>query len=133
MTTNMPMTRDGILPEMDENSLLAEIKSGIMKMQQQMQSTYSDLGQTTISGFSKDQTVEIIMTATYELRDINFTPRAFADDNGKFSQTELKRRLVEAWKDLGVKIQQTTQAKTLELLKGMDIPDDLKNISLPKE
>jgi DNA-binding protein YbaB len=126
--TNMPMTREG-LPQMDENSLLTEIKNSIMAMQNQMQETYTRLGELKVSGKSHDDTIEIIMTATYNFEDIKISPRAFADTAGKFSQKEFEFRLREAWKDLSEKIQKTTQAKTMELLKNMDIPADIRNIS----
>lgn len=126
---NMPMSRDG-MPQMDENSLLAEIKNSILTMQQQMQDTYAHLGQIKVSGKSHDETIEIVMTATYQFEDIKINPRAFADANGKFSQKEFEWRLREAWKDLSDKIQKTTQNKTIELLQSMNIPEDIKNISL---
>ena len=37
---NMPMSREG-MPQMDEASLLSEIKNSILAMQQQMQETYA--------------------------------------------------------------------------------------------
>ncbi len=129
---NMPMNREG-RSDMDENSLLAEIKNSIVAMQQQMQATYARLGETKVSGKSNDGLVEIIMTATYQFEDIKINPRAFADANGKFSQKEFEYRLREAWKDLSEKIQKTTQSKTIELLQTMDIPEDIKNISLEEE
>lgn len=129
---NMPMTREG-MPSMDENSLLAEIKSSIVAMQQQMQETYARLGETKVSGKSHDELIEIVMTATYQFEDIKINPRAFADANGKFSQKEFEWRLREAWKDLSEKIQKTTQSKTVELLQSMNIPEDIKNISMEDE
>lgn len=127
--SNLPMSREGI-PQMDETSLLAEIKTSILNMQQQMQDTYSNLSKTDVVGVSPDGTIKIIMTATYTLKDIEINPSALAGANGKFSLAEFKERLVAAWKDLGEKIQKTTQNKTLELLQTMNIPDDIKNISL---
>ncbi len=126
---NMPMSRDG-MPQMDEASLLSEIKNSILAMQQQMQETYARLGEMKISGKSHDETIEIIMTATYQFEDIKINPRAFADAAGKFSQKEFEWRLREAWKNLSEKIQKTTQSKTIELLQSMNIPDDIKNITL---
>lgn len=129
---NMPMTREG-MPQMDENSLLSEIKSSILAMQQQMQDTYARLGELKISGKSHDETIEIIMTATYQFEDIKINPRAFASADGKFSQKEFEWRLREAWKDLSEKIQKATQSKTVELLQSMNIPEDIKNINLEDE
>ncbi len=130
--TNMPMSREG-MPSMDENSLLTEIKNSIIAMQQQMQDTYAKLGETKVNGKSKDGLIEIIMTATYQFEDIKILPRAFADAAGKFSQKEFEYRLKEAWKDLSERIQKTTQSKTVELLQSMNIPEDIKNISLEDE
>lgn len=129
---NMPMSREG-MPEMDENSLLSEIKNSIVAMQQQMQQTYARLGETKVKGASRDGLVEIVMTATYQFDDIKINPRAFADAAGKFSQKEFEWRLREAWKDLSEKIQKTTQEKTVELLQGMNIPEDIRNIAVDGE
>lgn len=126
--SNIPMTREG-LPQMDENSLLTEIKNSILAMQNKMQEAYTHLGGLKISGKSHDGTIEIIMTATYNFEDIKISPRAFADAAGKFSQKEFEVRLREAWKDLSEKIQKTTQNKTMELLKNMDIPPDIRKLS----
>src|ERR1700722_4111122 len=126
---NAPMTREG-MPAMDEGSLLTEIKNSIMAMQQQMQSTYAHLGETKVSGKSRDGLIEIVMTATYQFEDIIFTQRALGDANGKYSLNEFKERIKEAWRDLSDKIQKTTQSKTMELLQSMNIPEDIKKISL---
>lgn len=129
---NMPMTREG-MPAMDENSLLAEIKNSILNMQQQMQDTYARLGETKVSGKSRDGLIEIVMSATYQFEDILINPRALADANGKYNLNEFKERIKDAWKDLSEKIQKTTQSKTVELLQSMNIPDDIKNITLDDE
>jgi DNA-binding protein YbaB len=129
---NAPMTREG-MPTMDEGSLLSEIKNSIMAMQQQMQNTYAQLGETEVNGKSRDGLVEIVMTATYQFKDINFTQRALGDANGKYSLNDFKERIKEAWRDLSDKIQKTTQNKTIELLQGMNIPEDIKKISLEEE
>lgn len=131
--SNMPMTREGMPTDLDENTLLAEIKNSIVAMQQQMQDTYAKLGETKVSGKSNDGLIEIVMTATYQFEDIKINPRAFADAAGKFSQKEFEFRLREAWKNLSEKIQKTTQSKTVELLQSMNIPEDIKNISLEDE
>jgi DNA-binding protein YbaB len=112
----------------DDNRLLDDIKSSIMDMQTQMQSTYTNLADLKLSGESHDKTVRIIMTATYTFEDIEFDERALSG-----GVREFKWRVREAWKDLSEQIQKTTQAKTMELLQGMQIPDEIKNISAPKE
>lgn len=109
---------------MSEDKLLDDIKSSIMDMQSQMQSTYSNLADLKLIGESHDKTVRIVMTATYTFEDIEFDERALAG-----GVREFKWRVREAWKDLSEKIQKTTQAKTMELLQGMQIPDEIRNIS----
>ncbi len=131
-SNNMPMTREG-LPDMDENSLLAEIKNSIVAMQQQMQDTYARLGETKVSGKSRDGLSEIIMSATYQFEDIVINPLALGDANGKYSLNNFKDRIKDAWRDLSEKIQNTTQSKTVQMLQKMNIPEDIKNISLDEE
>ncbi len=115
------------MADQDEN-LLSEIKSSITDMQSQMQSTYSNLADIKLSGESSDGTVKITMTATYTFEDIEFDERALQG-----GVKEFKWRIREAWKNLSDKIQETTQAKTVELLQGMNIPDDIRNLSVDEE
>lgn len=107
------------------NDLLDEIKNSIAEMQQHMQKTYTNLSDLKLSGESNDKTVKIIMTATYQFEDIEFDERAFQGGIKEF-----KWRLREAWKALAENIQKTTQEKTVELLKGMQIPEDIRKISM---
>ncbi len=115
-------------PSNNDDHLLDEIKSSITDMQSQMQTTYSDLSDIKLSGESSDKTVRITMTATYSFEDIEFDERALQG-----GVKEFKWRIREAWKDLSDKIQETTQAKTVELLQGMNIPDDIRNLSIEDE
>lgn len=108
----------------DENKLLDDIKKSIMDMQNQMQSTYSQLSSKKLVGESHDGSVKIIMSATYSFEDIDFNEQAL-----KGGIKEFKWRIREAWKDLSEKIQQTTQEETMQLLQGMQIPDEIKNIT----
>ncbi len=108
---------------MSDNALLDEIKSSIMDMQSQMQDTYSSLSDTKLVGESHDKTVKIIMTAAYAFEDIEFDERALQGGIREF-----KWRIREAWKNLSEEIQKATQSKTMELLQGMNIPDDIRNI-----
>ena len=110
---------------MAENKLLDDIKNSIMDMQSQMQNTYSNLNDLKISGESHDHTVKVTMTATYGFVDLEFDERAL-----KGGVKEFKWRVREAWKNVTEEIQKTTQAKTVELLQGMYIPDDIKNINI---
>lgn len=105
--------------------LVADIKSSIIDMQQQMQSTYSNLADIKLTGESHDKTVKITMTATYSFEDIEFDERALQG-----GVKEFKWRIREAWKNLSEEIQKTTQNKTVELLKNMQIPEDIKNITM---
>lgn len=109
---------------MSEQQLLDEIKNSIMDMQNQMQSTYSSLSETMLVGESHDKTVKVTMTATYEFNDIEFGEAAL-----RGGIKEFRWRIREAWKNLSEQIQKTTQAKTMELLQGMQIPDDIKNLT----
>ena len=110
---------------MKDNALLDQIKSSIMEMQTQMQSTYTNLSDLKLTGKSHDETVTITMTATYEFVDIDFDEKALQG-----GMKEFKWRIREAWKNLTETIQKTTQSKTVELLQGMQIPDDIRNLSM---
>lgn len=116
------------LPTSTDNRLLSEIKNSIMDMQQQMQATYSNLADLKVSGESHDKTVKITMTATYGFEDIEFDERALQG-----GVKEFKWRIREAWKNLSEAIQKTTQSKTVELLQSMNIPDDIRNITMEEE
>ncbi len=109
----------------NQPELLDEIKSSIMDMQTQMQSTYANLAQVKITGESHDKTVKITMTATYGFEDIEFDEKALQG-----GLKEFRWRIREAWKNLSEEIQKTTQAKTIELLQGMQIPEEIKNLSI---
>ncbi|HLB56443.1 MAG TPA: YbaB/EbfC family nucleoid-associated protein [Coxiellaceae bacterium] len=110
------------------DQLLSDIKSSIMDMQNQMQSTYQNLADIKISGESSDKTVKITMTATYGFVDIDFNEKALQG-----GVKEFKLRIREAWESVVKKIQEATQAKTIELLQQMQIPDEIKNLSLPTD
>ena len=112
----------------EDGNLLNEIKSSIMDMQSQMQDTYSNLSDIKLVGESSDKTVRIVMTATYAFEEIEFDERALQG-----GVKEFKWRIREAWKNLSEEIQKTTQAKTVELLQGMNIPDDIRNITMEDE
>ncbi len=112
----------------NDSELLNDIQSSIKDMQTQMQSTYSNLADIEVEGFSADKTVKIIMSGTYEFKDIEFDERAL-----KGGVKEFKWRIREAWKNLSESIQKTTQEKTVELLQGMNIPEDIKNINVDEE
>ncbi len=108
--------------------LLDEIKSSIMDMQTQMQDTYANLAKVKLTGESHDKTVKITMTATYGFEDIEFDEKALQG-----GLKEFRWRVREAWKNLSEEIQKTTQAKTIELLQGMEIPEDIKNLGIENQ
>ena len=110
------------------DQLLSDIKNSIMDMQTQMQSTYQNLADIKVSGESSDKTVKITMTATYGFEDIDFNDKALQG-----GVKEFKLRIREAWKNVVEKIQEATQAKTIELLQQMQIPDEIKNLSMPTD
>ena len=116
------------LPTETDSRLLADIKTSIVDMQQQMQATYSNLADLKITGESHDKTVKITMTATYGFEEIEFDERALQG-----GVKEFKWRIREAWKNLSEEIQKTTQSKTVELLQSMNIPEDIRNISIEEE
>lgn len=105
--------------------LIKDIQNSIKDMQDRMQATYSSLSQLELIGESHDKTVRIIMTATYDFKDIEFDERALQGGIKEF-----RWRIREAWKNLSEKIQETTQSKTVELLQTMQIPEDIKNLDL---
>ena len=111
-----------------KDDLLGEIKNSIVDMQRQMQHTYANLGDIKLTGHSHDKTVEIAMTATYILEKVKLHDAAL---NGGIK--ELEWRLFEAWKDVTEQIQKTTQSKTMELLQGMQVPDEIKNIQIESD
>lgn len=113
---------------MTDDTLLQNIQSSIMDMQSQMKDTYSSLADIKVVGTSRDESVKISMTATYTFEDIDFTENAMAGGIKEF-----KWRIREAWKDVSEKIQQTTQSKTVELLQGMEIPEEIRAISASEE
>ena len=107
----------------DQDKLLDDIRNSIQDMQSQMQETYNALSDTRVVGKSKDGSVEITMLANYTFCDIDFDKKALAD-----GVKEFKWRIREAWKNTTEKIQEATQQKTVELLKGMDVPEEMKSM-----
>lgn len=103
---------------------MTDMKDSLLNMQNQMQSAYANLAKVMITGESSDKSVKITMSATYEFGDIEFDEAAL-----KGGLKEFRWRVREAWKNLTKNIQETTQTKTLELLQGMEIPEDIKKLS----
>ena len=107
------------------DQLLSNIKNSIVDMQSQMQTTYQSLADIKVSGKCIDGTVEITMTATYAFVDIDFNEKALQG-----GVKEFKTRIRESWENVVKKIQETTQTKTMELLQQMQIPDEIRNMSI---
>ena len=108
------------------DDLLSNIKNSIADMQSQMQNTYQHLAEIKVTG--EYEGVKITMTATYAFVDIDFNEKALAG-----GVKEFKLRIRHAWENVVKKIQEATQAKTIELLQQMQIPDEIKNLSAPTE
>jgi DNA-binding protein YbaB len=111
-----------------DKKLLSDIQSSILDMQTSMQSTYQNLADIKVIGESSDKTVVITMTATYGFVDIDFNDKALVG-----GVKEFKSRIREAWDNVVKKIQEATQAKTMELLQKMQIPEEIKNLSMPTD
>ena len=112
--------------EPNPDQLLENIKNSIGDMQSQMQSTYQNLQSIKVSGKSIDDTVKVTLTATYGFEDIDFTKQAMEG-----GVSEFKTRIKEAFNDAVKKVQEATQQKTMELLQQMQIPDEIRNMSMP--
>ena len=97
-------------------------------MQNQMKSTYEKLSSIKLTGQSEDGSVVITITATYEFLDIEFGEKALVG-----GVKEFKLRIKDAWKNAISQVQQATQNKTMELLQGMQIPDEIRNISTQQQ
>ena len=108
---------------MSDNALLDEIQRSMADMQQQMQSTYVGLENIEVTGEADGITITI--TCTYKFVDIDIQPKAMQGGIKEF-----KYRIREAWKKACDEVQKTTQAKTMELLQGMQIPDEIRNMSI---
>lgn len=108
--------------------LLDDIKDSILNMQSQMQTTYQALSNVQVSGESVDKTVKITLTGTYAFHDIEFNEKALQG-----GVKEFKQRIREAWQAAVDQVQQATQNKTMELLQNMQIPDEIKNLSIEQQ
>src|SRR3990167_9826650 len=107
------------------DKLLNDIKGSIMQMQDHMKTAYEKLSQEIVTGSSPDGSVKIMLTATNEFKDIEISKDAV---QGGF--VEFKERVKAAFQDVTKRLQETTQAKTLELLQGMPVPEDIRNLQL---
>src|SRR3990167_5811272 len=111
-----------------DDKLLTDIQNSIMDIQNQMQNTYQDLSKVMVTGESFDKTVKVTMSATYDFEDIEFNEKALQG-----GVKEFKGRIREAMNNVIEKIKEATQNKTLELLKNMPIPEEIRNLSMPTD
>src|SRR5262245_29960899 len=105
-----------------DHQLLKDIQESIIDMQSKKSNAYQNI---KITGKSQDGSVWVVMTASYEFIDFGFEERAF-----RGGVKEFQWRVREAWKNLMEQIKQTTQSQTIELLQNMQIPDDIKRLSV---
>lgn len=105
-----------------ENEILDKIKSSMTDMQKQMQSTYQGLEGVEVTG--KSEGVELTMTCTYKPVNLDIQPQAMQGGIKEFTH-----RVFQALRNACEQIQKMTQNKTMELLQGMNIPDEIRNIS----
>ncbi len=111
-----------------KENLLQDIRSSMEGMQTQMQDTYQGLEGLEVSAKSLDETVIVKMSGTGKFVDIDFTENALQG-----GMKEFKWRLREAFKTATEEVQKVTQEKTMELLNGMQIPDEIKNLNVNEE
>ncbi len=113
---------------MSDNMLLDEIRQSMTDMQTQMQSTYTGL--ETIEASGESDGVKVTITCTYKFVDIDIQPKAMQG-----GLKEFKYRIREAWKKACDEVQKTTQSKTMELLQNMQIPEEIRDMSIeaPKD
>lgn len=105
--------------------LLDEIRKSMTEMQEQMQSTYMGLENLEVVGEFDGVTIKL--TCTYKLTDIGIQPKAMQGGLKDFTH-----RLRKAWEEACDAVQKATQNKTMDLMKHLQIPEDLRNISLGK-
>ena len=113
--------------EPSEKDLLNQIKGSISGMQDNMKDTYEKLSGEEVIGKSNEKPeplVKVIVKANYEFVDLRFDKEALQGGVNEF-----KHRIKIAWADAIKQVQEITQARTMELLKGMNIPTDLQGLT----
>lgn len=108
---------------MSENDLIREIQQSMELMQKEMQSTYVNLEKEEVTGEAEG--ILITISCTYKFIDIDIQPKAMQG-----GLKEFKYRIREAWKKACDGVQKTTQSKTMELLQGMQIPEEIRKMSV---
>jgi len=108
------------------DALLDEIRKSMNEMQEKMQSTYMGLETREVVGDFDGIIVK--MTCTYDITDITIEPKAMQGTKDAFIH-----RLRQALKMAFEEVKKATQAQTMELMKQLQIPDDLRNLGLMKD
>lgn len=103
------------------DSLLDDIRKSMAEMQEQMQSTYMGLENLEVTGEHGGVTIKL--TCTYKLSDIKIQPTALQGGLNDFTD-----RLRKAWEMACDEVQKATQNQTMELMKQLQIPDDIRNL-----
>lgn len=114
---------------LSEQDLLNQIKNSISGMQDDMKSTYDKLSGEEVIGTSNetpDPFVKVVVKANYEFVDLLFDKQALQG-----GVSEFKFRIKTAWSDALSQVQKITQARTMELLQGMNIPPNLQGLNTP--
>jgi DNA-binding protein YbaB len=114
-----------------EKALLDQIKNSISGMQDDMKTTYDKLSGEQVVGQSSEKPepyVKVIVKANYEFVDLLFDKNALQG-----GVSEFKHRIKTAWSDALGQVQKITQERTMELLKGMNIPPNLQGLSDPNK
>ncbi len=104
------------------DSLLDEIRKSMAEMQEHMQATYTGLENLEAAGNFDGVTIKL--TCTYKLMDIAIEPRAMQGGIKDFTH-----RLRKAWEAALEEVQRATQAQTMELMKQLQIPDEIRSLS----
>jgi DNA-binding protein YbaB len=107
-----------------EKDLIDQIKNSISGMQDQMKQTYQQLSSEDVIGKSSETPtpyVEVVLKANYEFVDLAFDKNALQG-----GVTEFKHRIKTAFNDAIGQVQKITQERTMQLLQGMNVPQNLQ-------
>lgn len=88
----------------------------LYKMQKEAKAMQKKMKKVVVSGYSKNELVEVKMNGTNELEDIDIDPSLIDDSKKQL----LEKSIIEAIKDASKRLQK-------ELVKGMDM-DQMKSV-----
>ena len=108
----------------DSGELMKELEDNMKAMKDNLEDTFNGLDKEVFTGHSSDKTLNVQMSGTYKLIDIDFNKPALQG-----GITEFKWRIREAWKNLMDQIQEATQKKTMDLLGNMNLPPELQELA----